>query len=137
MEDSLLFKNIEDLTIKRDRLLKKLRKRVDALKGNTDYEKLKLTLKEASRLRKALLRTLSKVKQNSVGEEYRELINTLLEFSLLVTVEEELEVLQEIKQKLNAVATGKNELNFIEQEITSVEDLKERLEEVLDLRSRS
>ncbi len=137
MEDSLLFKNIEDLTIKRDRLLKKLRKRADALKDNTDYEKLKSTLKEASRLRKALLRTLSNVKQNSVGEEYRELINTLLEFSLLVTVEEELEILQEIKQKLNAVATGKNELNFIEKEIISVEDLKERLREVLDPRSRS
>ncbi len=137
MENSLLFKNIEDLTIKRDRLLKKLRKRADTLKGDTDYEKLKSTLKEASRLRKALLRTLSKVKQNSVGEEYRELINTLLEFSLLVTVEEELEILQEIKQKLNAVATGENELNFIEQEITSVKDLKERLKEVLDPRSRS
>jgi len=137
VENSLLFKNIEDLTIKRDRLLKKLRKRADTLKGDTDYEKLKSTLKEASRLRKALLRTLSKVKQNSVGEEYRELINTLLEFSLLVTVEEELEILQEIKQKLNAVATGENELNFIEQEITSVKDLKERLKEVLDPRSRS
>lgn len=136
MEDSLLFKNIEDLTIKRDRLLKKLRRRADALKDNiSDYEKLKSTLKEVSRLRKALLRTLSNVKQNSVSKEYRELINTLLEFSLLVTVEEELEILQEIKQKLNTVATGKNELNFIEQEITSVEDLKERLREVLDPRS--
>ncbi len=136
MEDSLLFKNIEDLTIKRDRLLKKLRKRADALKDDaSDYEKLKSTLKEVSRLRKALLRTLSNIKQNSVSEGYRELINTLLEFSLLVTVEEELEILQEIKQKLNTVAAGKNELNFIEQEITSVEDLKKRLREVLDPRS--
>ncbi len=136
MEDSLLFKNIEDLTIKRDRLLKKLRKRADALKGNaTDYEKLKSTLKEVSRLRKALIRTLSNVRRNDVSEEYRELINTLLEFSLLVTVEEELEILQEIKQKLNTATTGKNELNFIEQEITSVEDLKGKLREVLDQQS--
>ncbi len=136
MEDSLLFKNIEDLTIKRDRLLKRLRKRADALKGNaTDYEKLKSTLKEVSRLRKALLNTLSNVKQNSVSKEYRELINTLLEFSLLVTVEEELEILQEIKQKLNTIATGKNELNFIEQEIISVENLKGKLREVLDQQS--
>ncbi len=136
MEDSLLFKNIEDLTIKRDRLLKKLRKRADALKGNaTDYEKLKSTLKEVSRLRKALLRTLSNVRRNNVSEEYRELINTLLEFSLLVTVEEELEILQEIKQKLNTATTDKNELNFIEQEITSVEDLKGKLREVLDKQS--
>ncbi len=136
MEDSLLFKNIEDLTIKRDRILKKLRKRADALKDNVaDYEKLKSTLKEVSRLRKALLRTLSNVKQNSISEEYRGLISTLLEFSLLVTVEEELEILQEIKQKLNTVATGENELNFIEQEITSVENLKEKLREVLDLQS--
>jgi len=136
VEDSLLFKNIEDLTIKRDRLLKKLRKRADALKGNaTDYEKLKSTLKEVSRLRKALLRTLSNVRRNNVSEEYRELINTLLEFSLLVTVEEELEILQEIKQKLNTATTDKNELNFIEQEITSVEDLKGKLREVLDKQS--
>ncbi len=136
MEDSLLFKNIEDLTIKRDRLLKKLRKRADALKGNaTDYEKLKSTLKEVSRLRKALIRTLSNVRRNNVSEEYRELINTLLEFSLLVTVEEELEILQKIKQKLNTATTGKNELNFIEQEITSVEDLKGKLREVLDQQS--
>jgi len=136
VEDSLLFKNIEDLTIKRDRILKKLRKRADALKDNVaDYEKLKSTLKEVSRLRKALLRTLSNVKQNSISEEYRGLISTLLEFSLLVTVEEELEILQEIKQKLNTVATGENELNFIEQEITSVENLKEKLREVLDLQS--
>ncbi len=132
MEDSLLFKNIEDLTIKRDRLLRKLRKKVDELKGNTSYyKKLKPALKEISRLRKALLKTLGNVERGNVSEEYKELINTLLEFSLLVAAEEELEILQEIRQKLNTMDTDEDELNFIEQEIASVENLKGKLKEIL------
>lgn len=132
MEDSLLFKNIEDLTIKRDRLLKKLRKKVDEFKDNdSHYEKLKSTLKEVSRLRKALLKTLGNVERSNVSEEYRELIDTLLEFSLLVTVEEELEILHEIRQKLNTMDAGEDELSFIEQEIASVENLKGKLKEIL------
>jgi len=132
VEDPLLFKNIEDLTIKRDRLLKKLRKKVEELKNDaSDYRKLKLTLREVSRLRRALLRTLGNVRQDNIGEEYRELINTLLEFSLLVTTEEELEILQEVKQKLNMISADKCEVTFIEKEITSVENLKEKLKEIL------
>ena len=132
MEDSLLFKNIEDITIKRDRLLKKLRKRVEEFKDNAShYDRLKLTLKEVSRLRKALLKTLGNVELSNVSEEYKELIDTLLEFSLLVTVEEELEILNEIKQELNTMSAGEGELNFIKQEIESVESLKGRLKKIL------
>jgi len=132
VEDSLLFKNIEDITIKRDRLLKKLRKRVEEFKDNAShYDRLKLTLKEVSRLRKALLKTLGNVELSNVSEEYKELIDTLLEFSLLVTVEEELEILNEIKQELNTMSAGEGELNFIKQEIESVESLKGRLKKIL------
>ncbi len=101
VEDPILFKNVETITLKRDRLLRRLRKRVeDFTKGRASYDDIEGIIKEIGRLRRALIRAISNSSIGNISREFKEPISTLLEFSLLVSIEDEEELLNKLRESV-------------------------------------
>jgi len=132
VDESILFKNVENLTLKRDKVLKKLRKKVELLRRNElKPTELRPVIREAGRLRRALLKAVRDSSSVNLSKEYRELIDTLLEFSLLVSAEDEEELLKEVEASLEK--DGNEELRKdVLKELSSVKELKNALSKYLD-----
>ncbi len=132
MEESVLYRNIENITLKRDKILKKLRRKVELLRRNElEPTELRPIIREVGRLRRALLKAVKDSSSMSISREYKELIDTLFEFSLMVSVEDEEELLREVKSSLEG--NGNDELKKdVLRELSNVKELKNELSRYLN-----
>ncbi len=132
MEESVLYRNIENITLKRDKMLKKLRRKVELLRRNElEPTELRPIIREVGRLRRALLKAVKDSSSMSISREYKELIDTLFEFSLMVSVEDEEELLREVKSSLEG--NGNDELKKdVLRELSNVKELKNELSRYLN-----
>ncbi|OYT51596.1 MAG: hypothetical protein B6U73_01620 [Desulfurococcales archaeon ex4484_204] len=98
MEDPVIFKGVEELTLKRDNLLRRLRRQVSEYgRGRVDVNTLEETLLRLRKARRELVKLLKEALNKVIGREYVELIVTLVEFSYLVSINDERELLLRVK----------------------------------------
>ena len=98
MEDPVIFKGVEELTLKRDNLLRRLRRQVSEYgRGRVDVDTLEETLLRLRKARRELVKLLKEALNKVMGREYVELIVTLVEFSYLVSINDERELLLKVK----------------------------------------
>jgi len=124
LEVPIFFKNIETLTLKRDTILRRFRKQLrDYGKGRVDVEGVRETLKTLRKHRRALTRLLREFKGKSIEKPYNDHIKTLLEFTLLIAVSEETELLSKLSIMLRK--KGVNEKELINEVNSDLEEVKE------------
>jgi len=124
LEVSVFFKNIETLTLKRDTILRKFRKQLrDYGKGKIDVEGVRETLKTLRKHRRALTRLLREFKGRSIDKPYNDHIKTLLEFTLLIAISEETELLSKLSIMLRK--KGVNDRELIDEVNSDLEEVKE------------
>ena len=132
MDDIVLYKNIESLTIKRDKLLRKLRKQVrDYSRGRIQYEDLSITLAELRRARRAYVRIIeSPIK---VSQELKDSIATLIEFTYLVSVNDEVELLKRTITLMRKNGVEQHLIKNVEEDLREVKELSKLVSETLTL----
>jgi len=130
MDDAVLYKNIESLTLKRDKLLRKLRKQVrDYGRGRIRYSDLQATLMELRRTRRAYVRVIeSPIK---MSRELRDSLITLIEFTFLVSVNDEQELLRRIIMLMRRNGIEENLIKSIEEDLKEVNEFSKLISEVL------
>jgi len=132
MDDIVLYKNIESLTLKRDKLLRKLRKQVrDYSRGRIRYEDLNMTLAELRRARRAYVRIIeSPIK---VSQELKDSIATLIEFTYLVSVNDEVELLKRTITLMRKNGVEQHLIKNVEEDLREVKELSKLVYETLTL----
>ncbi len=130
MDDAVLYKNIESLTLKRDKLLRKLRKQVkDYSRGRIQYSDLQATLTELRRTRRAYARVIeSPIRMSG---ELRDSLVTLIEFTFLVSVNDEQELLRKIIILMRRNGIEENLIKNIEEDLKEVNEFSKLVSEVL------
>ena len=137
MEDSILYRNVETLTLKRDKLLSKLRKQVSDLeKGRVSFEEVKETLDKLRRTRKVLFKSLEVSKASGLSAEYVEPLTTLLEFTLMVSVNDEKELLQKIRDLLSGEGDREG-VEYVQEDLKNLEQFAIKTKEYLNAVGRN
>ncbi len=134
VEVSLLYREVEEQTLRRDELISKLRRQVDEFRrGVTTFMEVRETLQRLRRARRLLLRSLSNSKKNPQLEgEYAELVKTLLEFTLWVSINDEKELMLELRDLMVSRGAPEPDLKFVLNELSSVDELKDAAEGFLN-----
>ena len=130
MDDVVLYKNIESLTLKRDKLLRKLRKQVrDYGRGRIQYSDLQATLMELRRTRRAYAKVIeSPIK---MSRELRDSLITLIEFTSLVSVNDEQELLRRVIMLMRRNGVEENLIKSVEEDLKEVNEFSKLISEVL------
>ncbi len=133
MEDSLIFKGVEEQTLKRDELLSKLRSQIEKLeKRRATFSEVMNTVHKLVRSRKVYMKYLSPSKSLDLGKEGEELLRTLLEFTLWVSIDDEIELLKKLQTLAKArddVSSG--DVKLIQEEIRELQVFRNAAEEFL------
>ncbi|MCD6428111.1 MAG: hypothetical protein J7L12_00665 [Desulfurococcales archaeon] len=130
MDDAILYKNIESLTLKRDKLLRKLRRQVrDYGRGRIQYSDLQVTLMELRKTRRAYVRVIgSPIKMSG---ELRDSLATLIEFTFLVSINDEQEILRRLIALMRKNGIEENLIRNIEEDLKEVNEFGKLISEVL------
>ncbi|MCD6324414.1 MAG: hypothetical protein J7L55_04835 [Desulfurococcales archaeon] len=133
MGEPLIFKGVEEQTLKRDELLNKLRTQIEWLeKGRVAFPEVMNTIHKLIRTRKVFMKYLEGTSSPRFEGEAAELMKTLLEFTLWVSIEDEIELLNRVKElaKVRDDATPKDE-EVIKGEIKELELFKRKAQEFI------
>ncbi len=132
MEDSVLFRNVETHTLKWDRLLTKLRKQVDEfIKGRLEFAEIKDTLKRLKKSRNIIIQSFKEVNAQQVSSEYVEPLRALLEFTILVLVNDERELISSLLTDLENKGY-RTEAEYLKKELTELEEFFRRTSDFLN-----
>jgi len=133
MDIADVFKNMEKAVLRRDELLNKLRKQVEELSGISDYEvnKLMNTVRRLRRSRRNLIRILSNLKLNDIDESFNDLMKTLAQFTLLVAVNDEEELVKEVVSRFKEGGVSNDVIKELEDDLREVSKLRSTLEAFL------
>jgi len=130
MDDVVLYKNIESLTLKRDKLLRKLRKQVrDYGRGRIRFEDLGSTLTELRKTRKAYLRVIEPPVK--VQQKLKDSVITLMEFTYLVSVNDEEELLKRIIVLMRKNGVEQYLIEHVKNDLREVEELSKLVSEAI------
>ena len=130
MDDVVLYKNIESLTLKRDKLLRKLRKQVrDYGRGRIRFEDLGSTLTELRKTRKAYLRVIEPPVK--VQQKLKDSVITLIEFTYLVSVNDEEELLKRIIVLMRKNGVEQYLIEHVKNDLREVEELSKLVSEAI------
>ena len=130
MDEMIIYKNIESLTLKRDRLLRKLRKLVkDYGRGRIKYSDLSSTLTELRKTRKAYVRIIKE--PLNVSQQLKNLLVTLMEFTFVVSVNDERELLERVITLMRRDGIEEALIRNIEEDIKEVDKLSKLVSETL------
>jgi len=130
MDEIAIYKNIESLTLKRDKLLRKLRKLVrDYERGRVTYNDLQPTLTELRSMRRAYVR-IAEVPLN-VSRDIREWLVTLMEFTFMVSINDERELLERIIMLMRKNSVEGAIIKDIEEDIEEINVLSRLISETL------
>ncbi|MCD6278949.1 MAG: hypothetical protein J7J11_04650 [Desulfurococcales archaeon] len=130
MDDVVLYKNIESLTLKRDKLLRKLRKQVrDYGRGRIRFENLSPTLTELRKTRKAYLRVIEPPVK--VQQKLKDSVITLMEFTYLVSVNDEEELLKRIIVLMRKNGVEQYLIEHVKNDLREVEELSKLVSEAI------
>ncbi len=125
------YRDLEKLVLRRDELLNKLRKEIEDLEGVSNYDVMKLEniLRRLRRSRRNLLKILNNFRLSDFSSSFSDLVKTLAQFSLLVAVNDEEELLKEV---INVVkGKGGKVISELEQDIREVRELRNTLSNFL------
>lgn len=123
MEDSVIFKKLEDYTLKRNKELARLRELAeDFLNGRTSYDVVKSYIVKVSKTRGNLKKSIELCGSSDIRREFIDYMRTLITFVIMVSVNDEEDILTDLKAYL--LNNGMNdEVDFIDSELTKIKDL--------------
>lgn len=131
MEDSVLFKNVETHTLKCDKLLSKLRKQVNEfMKGELEFVEIKDTLRKLKKSRNIMIQSFEETNAQQVGSEFVEPLSALLEFTVLVLVNDERELISSLMSNLENKGY-KAEAEYLRKELADLEDFLRKTSDFL------
>ncbi|HDN75657.1 MAG: hypothetical protein DRO18_06235 [Thermoprotei archaeon] len=136
MDANVFFKNIETLTLRRDNLLRKFRRLLrDYAKGRIELDDVLDILKTLRRSRRALTKLLRDRLgiYNDIREGYLELVGTLLEFTTIVAINEEEELLRRLGKVFEKKGVkDSNIFNELRNDLEEVKELSKLVTEFLN-----
>ena len=136
MDANVFFKNIETLTLRRDNLLRKFRRLLrDYAKGRIELDDVLDILKTLRRSRRALTKLLKDRLgiYNDIREGYLELVGTLLEFTTIVAINEEEELLRRLGKVFEKKGVkDSNIFNELRNDLEEVKELSKLVTEFLN-----
>lgn len=123
MEDSVIFRKLEDYTLKRNKELAKLRGLAeDFLNGRTSYDVVKSYIIKVSKTRSSLRRSIELCGSSDIRKEFLDHMRTLIMFVIMVSVNDEEDILMDLRTYL--LNNGmRDEVDFIDSELTKIRDL--------------
>lgn len=125
MEDSVVFKKLEDYTLRRNKELVKLRGLAeDFLNGRTSYDVVKSYVIKVSKTRSSLRRSIELCGSSDIRKEFLDHMRTLIMFVVMVSVNDEEDILMDLRTHL--LSNGmQDEVNFIDSELAKIRDLSD------------
>ncbi len=129
MDIADVFKNMEKAVLRRDELLNKLRKQIEELGNINDYEvnRLMNTVRRLRRSRRNLIKILSNLKLNDIDESFNDLVKTLAQFTLLVAVNDEEELVKEVVSRFKEGGVSSDVIRELEDDLREVNKLRSTL----------
>ncbi|MEM1665719.1 MAG: hypothetical protein QXN90_07630 [Zestosphaera sp.] len=123
MEDSIIFRKLEDYTLKRNKELARLRGLTeDFLNGRTSYDVVKSYIIKVSRTRSSLKKSIELCGSSDIRREFLDYMKTLITFVIMVSVNDEEDILMDLRTYL--LDKGMlDEVDFIDGELTKIKDL--------------
>lgn len=123
MEDSVIFRKLEDYTLKRNKELAKLRGLAeDFLNGRTSYDVVKSYIIKVSKTRSSLRKSIELCGSSDIRKEFLDHMRILITFVIMVSVNDEEDILMDLKTHL--LNSGmRDEVDFIDSELTKIRDL--------------
>lgn len=133
MEDSLIFKKLEDYTLRRNKELARLRELAeDFLNGRTSYDVVKSYVVKVSKTRSGLKKSIELCESSEIRKEFADYVRTLITFVVLVSVNDEEDILTDLRTHL--IEKGmRDEASFIDDELTKLKDLSDVASRVLKI----
>ncbi|MEM0348360.1 MAG: hypothetical protein QXS63_02920 [Zestosphaera sp.] len=123
MEDSIIFRKLEDYTLKRNKELARLRGLTeDFLNGRTSYDVVKSYIIKVSRTRSSLKKSIELCGSSDIRREFLDYMKTLITFVIMVSVNDEEDILTDLRTYLLDKGM-RDEVDFIDGELTKIKDL--------------
>lgn len=133
METSVFYRNIENLTLKRDKLLSKLRKHIDkASLEKINYEELDDIIISLRKIRRTYIKLLKEMDPKlPIEKEYNELLRTLMEFTSLIALNDEYELIDKVGKLASDMEVDKERIDKLKDDINELKELRSILERFL------
>ncbi|MEM1604305.1 MAG: hypothetical protein QXL29_01515 [Zestosphaera sp.] len=123
MEDSIIFRKLEDYTLKRNKELARLRGLTeDFLNGRTSYDVVKSYIIKVGRTRSSLKKSIELCGSSDIRREFLDYMKTLITFVIMVSVNDEEDILMDLRTYLLDKGM-RDEVDFIDGELTKIKDL--------------
>ncbi len=131
MEDSLILRKLEDNTLKRNKELARLRELIDNLfSKRVSYDVVKEYALKVSRTRSSLRRSMESCETSEVREEFVEPLQTLITFALMVSINDEEDMLTDLRNYLDNEGMYE-EVRFVDGELMKLKELSALASRVL------
>ncbi|MGC8974763.1 MAG: hypothetical protein ACP5KB_01030 [Thermoprotei archaeon] len=131
MEDSLIFRKLEDYTLKRNKELAKLRELAeDFLNGRASYDIVKSYIIKVSRTRNNLKKSIELCGSSDIRREFLDHMKTLIMFVVMVSVNDEEDILMNLKTHLLS-RDVQDEVDFIDKELSKIKELSDVASRIL------
>ncbi len=131
MEDSLIFRKLEDYTLKRNKELAKLRELAeDFLNGRASYDIVKSYIIKVSRTRNNLKKSIELCGSSDIRREFLDHMKTLIMFVIMVSVNDEEDILMNLKTHLLS-RDVQDEVDFIDKELSKIKELSDVASRIL------
>ncbi|MFN3268681.1 MAG: hypothetical protein ACK416_05430 [Zestosphaera sp.] len=123
MEDSIIFRKLEDYTLKRNEELARLRSLTeDFLNGRISYDVVRSYIIKVSKTRNNLKKSIELCVSPNIRREFLDHMKTLITFVTMVSANDEEDILTDLKTHL--LNNGmREEADFIDSELTKIKDL--------------
>lgn len=123
MEDSVIFRKLEDYTLKRNEELARLRSLAeDFLNGRISYDVVRSYIIKVSKTRSSLKKSIELCESPNIRREFLDHMKTLITFVIMVSANDEEDILTDLKTHL--LNNGmREEADFIDSELTKIKDL--------------
>jgi hypothetical protein len=133
VETSVFYRNIENLTLKRDKLLSKLRKHIDkASLEKINYEELDDIIISLRKIRRTYIKLLKEMDPKlPIEKEYNELLRTLMEFTSLIALNDEYELIDKVGKLASDMEVDKERIDKLKDDINELKELRSILERFL------
>lgn len=123
MEDSLIFKKLEDYTLRRNNELVRLRGLAeDFINGKTSYDVVKSYIIKISKTRNNLMKSIELCGSSDIRKEFLDYMRTLITFIIMVSVKDEEDILTDLRTYLFDKGM-QEEIDFIDDELSKIKEL--------------
>ncbi len=131
MEDSIIFRKLEDYTLKRNEELARLRSLTeDFLNGRISYDVVRNYIIKVSKTRNNLKKSIELCESPNIRREFLDHMKTLITYITMVLTNDEEDILTDLKTHL--LNNGmREEADFIDSELTKIKDLSNTASRIL------